>query len=32
MLDMTCSFTSDTDGYVYDLPAPLTYPSLGDGP
>jgi len=32
VLDMTCSFTSDTDGYVYDMPAPRTYPSLGDGP
>ena len=32
VLDMTCSFTSDTDGYVYDLPAPITFPSLDDGP
>lgn len=32
VLDMTCSFTSDTDGYVYDMPAPSTYPSFAGGP
>jgi len=30
VLDMTCSLTSDADGYVYDLPAPSTFPSLND--
>jgi acyl-CoA thioesterase II len=32
VLDMTCSFTSDTDGYVYDMPSPSTYPSRADRP
>src|ERR1700724_830823 len=32
VFDMTCSFTSDTEGYVYDLPAPNTFPSVADGP
>jgi len=31
VLDMTCSFTADTDGYVYDLPPPATFPPLTDG-
>ena len=25
-LEMSCSFTADTDGYVYDLPGPQTVP------
>ena len=32
VLDMTCSFTSDSEGYVYDMSAPSTYPSLASGP
>src|ERR1700681_868671 len=40
VLDMTCSFTADTDGYVYDLPlrrevptpGELTFEEGGDGP
>jgi acyl-CoA thioesterase-2 len=29
VLDMSCSFTSDTDGYLYDLPAPerISFPT-----
>ena len=31
VLDMTCSLTTDDDGYVYDLPAPSSFPSLDRG-
>jgi acyl-CoA thioesterase-2 len=31
VLDMKCSFTSDADGYVYDLPAPSAFPTLDAG-
>jgi acyl-CoA thioesterase-2 len=30
-LDMTCSFTADTDGYVYDLPGGRAIPPKEDG-
>ena len=32
VLDMTCSFTADTDGYVYDLPPSSAMPALADAP
>lgn len=28
VLDLSCSFTTDTDGYVYDLPGPRNLPPL----
>lgn len=31
VFDMTCSFTADGEGYVYDLPAPTTFPAMAAG-
>jgi acyl-CoA thioesterase-2 len=31
VFDMTCSLTADGEGYVYDVPPPVTFPGVDDG-